>query len=128
MGLQSPRRSSQPERARSSAGRATDRIRGTKQKAPGLRRGPLLTHWAKLAYRAAAVTAAASLLTLTLAPPPGAPVPGSPGETTLTHSEFLSLKYEVSLALRSASRLFCCVPAAAVVNPGSSKITHEPRS
>src|SRR6185503_2151603 len=28
----------------------------------------------------------------------------------------------------SASRLSCGVPEAAVVNPGSSKITHEPRS
>src|SRR5207237_352381 len=35
---------------------------------------------------------------------------------------------EVALALRSASRLLCSVPDAAVVNPGSSKITHEPRS
>ena len=51
-----------------------------------------------------------------------------PLETTLTQSESLSLKYEVSLALRSASRLLCSVPEAAVVNPGSSKITHEPAS
>ena len=51
-----------------------------------------------------------------------------PLETTLTQSASLSLKYEVSLALRSASRLSCAVPDAAVVNPGSSKITHEPRS
>src|SRR5206468_13098647 len=36
--------------------------------------------------------------------------------------------YEVALALRSASRLLCSVPDAAVVNPGSSKITHEPLS
>jgi len=49
-------------------------------------------------------------------------------ETTLTHSASLSLKYEVSLALRNASRLLCSVPEAAVVNPGSSKITHEPAS
>ena len=35
---------------------------------------------------------------------PRAPLPL---ETTLTHSASLSLKYEVSLALRSASRLFC---------------------
>ena len=49
-------------------------------------------------------------------------------ETTLTQSAALSLKYEVSLALRSASRLSCGIPEAAVVNPGSSKITHEPRS
>src|SRR6476660_7354050 len=67
-------------------------------------------------------------LTWRLVPPPGAPLPLSPLETTLTQSASLSLKYEVSLALRSASRLFCCVPEAAVVNPGSSKITHEPRS
>ena len=46
----------------------------------------------------------------------------------MTHSEFLSLKYEVSLAWRSASRLFCGVPEAAVVNPGSWKITQEPFS
>ena len=49
-------------------------------------------------------------------------------ETNLTQSESLPLKYEVSLALRSASRLSCDVPEAAVVNPGSSKITQEPRS
>ena len=30
--------------------------------------------------------------------------------------------------MRSASRLSCAVPEAAVVNPGSSKITHEPAS
>jgi hypothetical protein len=35
---------------------------------------------------------------------------------------------EVSLALRSASRLLCSVPEAAAVNPGNSKITHEPAS
>ena len=49
-------------------------------------------------------------------------------ETILTQSESLPLKYEVSVALRSASRLSCGAPEAAVVNPGSSKITHEPRS
>ena len=49
-------------------------------------------------------------------------------ETTLIQSASLSLKYEVSLALRNASRLSCGAPEAAVVNPGSSKITHEPRS
>jgi hypothetical protein len=58
----------------------------------------------------------------------GAPVPGSPLETTFTQSASLSLKYEVSLALRSASKLLCCVPDAAVVNPGSWKMTQEPRS
>ena len=47
-------------------------------------------------------------------------------ETTLTQSASLPLKYEVALAWRSASRLSCGVPEAAVVNPGSSKITHEP--
>src|SRR4029450_7360774 len=67
-------------------------------------------------------------LTWRLVPPPGAPLPGSPSETTLTQSASLSLKYEVALALRSASRLSCGAPEAAVVNPGSSKITHEPRS
>ena len=52
----------------------------------------------------------------------------------MTQSSPLSLKYEVSLALRSASklfcsaRLFCGVPEAAAVNPGRSKITHEPFS
>ena len=59
--------------------------------------------------------------------PPGAAAAG-PGETSLTQSESLSLKYEVVLALRSASRLLCCAPEAAVVNPGSWKITHEPLS
>ena len=49
-------------------------------------------------------------------------------ETTLTQSASLFLKYEVSLALRSASRLLCSVPDAAVVKSGSSKITHEPAS
>jgi len=34
----------------------------------------------------------------------------------------------VTLAVRSASRLSCGAPEAAVVNPGSSKITHEPRA
>ena len=52
----------------------------------------------------------------------------SPLETTLTQSASLPLKYEVSVALRSASRLSCGAPEAAVVNPGSSKITHEPAS
>jgi hypothetical protein len=56
---------------------------------------------------------------------PRAPLPL---ETTLTHSTSLSLKYEVSLACRSAARLFCCVPEAAVVNPGSWKITYMPLS
>jgi hypothetical protein len=55
-------------------------------------------------------------------------LPGSPAETNLTQSESLSLKYEVSLALRSASRLSCDAPEAAVLNPGSSKITQEPLS
>src|SRR5215813_10820768 len=71
-------------------------------------------------------------LTWRLVPPPGPPPMGPraplPLETTLTQSASLSLKYEVSLALRSASRLFCGVPEAAVVNPGSSKISHEPAS
>src|SRR5215510_11376104 len=71
-------------------------------------------------------------LTWRLVPPPGPPPIGPraplPLETTLTQSASLSLKYEVSLALRSASRLFCGAPEAAVVNPGSSKITHEPLS
>ena len=51
-----------------------------------------------------------------------------PLETTLTQSASLSLKYDVSVAWRSASKLLCSVPEAAVVNPGSSKITHEPAS
>ena len=55
-------------------------------------------------------------------------MPASPLETTLTQSASLSLKYEVALVLRRASRLLCSVPEAAVVNPGSSKITHEPAS
>ena len=56
---------------------------------------------------------------------PRAPLPF---ETTLTHKASVPLKYEVALAARSASRLLCSVPEAAVVNPGSSKITHEPAS
>ena len=56
---------------------------------------------------------------------PRAPLPL---ETIFTHSASLPLKYEVSLALRSASRLLCSVPEAAVVNPGRSKTTHEPAS
>jgi len=55
-------------------------------------------------------------------------LPASPLETTLTQSASVSLKYEVSLALRSASRVSCGAPAAAVVNPGSWKMTQEPRS
>ena len=55
-------------------------------------------------------------------------MPGSPGETSLTKSELGPLKYDVSVAARSASRLVCAVPEAAVVNPGNSKITHEPLS
>ena len=46
----------------------------------------------------------------------------------MTQSESGPLKYEVALALRNASRPSCGVPEAAVVNPGSSKITHEPLS
>ena len=49
-------------------------------------------------------------------------------ETSLTHSEPLSLKYDVALALRSASRLVCASPVAALEYPGNSKITHEPLS
>ncbi len=64
------------------------------KKAPGLRRGLLFIQQGS-AYR----------LTWTVVPPPGAPLPGSPGETNLTQSELLALKYEVSLAWRSASRL-----------------------
>src|SRR5579884_2809854 len=55
-------------------------------------------------------------LTWRLVPPPGPPPMGPraplPLETTLTQSASLSLKYEVSLALRSASRLFCGAPEA----------------
>ena len=93
-----------------------------KKKAPGLGPGALLALQQASAYR----------LTCRLVPPPGPPPMGPPAplplETTLTQSASLSLKYEVSLALRSASRLLCSVPEAAVVNPGSSKITHEPAS
>ena len=39
---------------------------------------------------------------------------GSAGTTSLTQRASLSLKYEVSLALRNASRLSCFVPEAAV--------------
>ena len=49
-------------------------------------------------------------------------------ETTFTQRASLSLKYEVSLDLRNASRLLCSVPDATVVNPGSWKMTQEPRS
>jgi hypothetical protein len=54
---------------------------GTKQKAPGLRQGLMLKQQGS-AYR----------LTWRLVPPPGAPVPLSPLETTLTQSSPLSLK------------------------------------
>src|SRR5215510_12173652 len=71
-------------------------------------------------------------LTWRLVPPPGPPPIGPraplPLETTFTHSASLPLKYDVSVAVRSASRLLRSVPDAAVVNPGSSKITHEPAS
>jgi hypothetical protein len=60
-------------------------------------------------------------LTWTLVPPPGAPLPASPPETTFTQSASEPLKYEVSLAARSASRLVCCVPDAAVVNPAAGR-------
>ena len=66
-------------------------------------------------------------LTCTVVPPPRPMGPLS-GETTLTHRVSPSLKYDVSLALRNASRLVCGVPEAAVVKPGSWKITHEPLS
>src|SRR5205085_2517987 len=83
------------------------------EKSPRPAPGLFLSQLGQLTYRAATAAGAASLLTVMLAPPPGAPLPGSPGETTFTQSSPLSLKYEVSLALRSASRLFCCVPEAA---------------
>ena len=47
-----------------------------------------------------------ALRTWTVVPVLGAPVRGSPFETTFTHSASLSLKYEVSVDLRRASRLF----------------------
>src|SRR3984885_6736571 len=92
---------------------------GTKQKAPGLRRGSCSKQQGS-AYR----------LTWTLVPPAPGPAPWAPSpvETTLTQSASLSLKYEVALALRSASRLSCGAPEAGGVNPGSSRITHEPAS
>ena len=70
-------------------------------------------------------------LTSTLVPPANGlllPPGGGPFETTLTQSASLPLKYAVSLARRSASRLFSCLPEAAVVNPGSSNMTQEPLS
>src|SRR5688572_28267575 len=67
-------------------------------------------------------------LTRRLVPPPGAPLPASPGETSLTQSESWPLKYKEAVAWRNASRLLCAVPEATVVNPGSSRITHEPAS
>jgi hypothetical protein len=64
------------------------------KRAPGLHRGLLFIRQDS-AYR----------LTWRLVPPPGAPLPRSPPETTLTQSASLSLKYEVALAVRSAARL-----------------------
>ena len=74
--------------------RAPDLQIAVQKGAPGLRRGLLLVQQGA-AYR----------LTWRLVPPPGAPLPASPLETSLTQSEFSPLKYEVSLAVRSASRL-----------------------
>jgi hypothetical protein len=93
--------------------------RGTKQKPPACAGGPCSKQQGS-AYR----------LTWTLVPPAPGPAPWAPSpvETTLTQSASLSLKYEVSLDMRSASRLFCCVPEAAVVNPGSWKMTQDPLS
>src|SRR5690606_6714395 len=79
------------------------------------------------------------LLTSILVAPPGPPDPGPPGPsgiaepaasatTSLTQRASSSRKYDVSLASRSASTLFCSTPRAAVVNSGSSKITNEPCS
>src|SRR5690606_14552370 len=94
---------------------------GAQKKAPGSRPGALSLQRLET-YR----------LTWTLDPPPGPPPLGpsapTPFETTLTQSASLSLKYAVPVALRSASRLFTASPDAAVVKPGSSKITHEPAS
>src|SRR6185312_7328000 len=45
-----------------------------------------------------------------------------------TQRASLPLYQEVALDLRRASRLSSGVPEAAVVKPGSSKITHEPFS
>ena len=43
----------------------------------------------------------------------------------MTQRAFSPLKYEVSLALRKASRLSCFVPEAALAKPGSSNRTQE---
>ena len=48
--------------------------------------------------------------------------------TSLTHMLSPSWNQEVSFAWRKASMLPCSVPAAALVKPGSSNMTHEPSS
>src|SRR6187401_2436818 len=45
--------------------------------------------------------------------------------TSFTQTASAALKYEVSVALRRASRLSCCFPEAALAKPGSSNTTHE---
>src|SRR5499426_3682487 len=48
--------------------------------------------------------------------------------TSLTQRASPPLKYDVAFALRNASMLGCSVPEAALVKPGSSNRTHDPRS
>src|SRR6186713_2152691 len=50
---------------------------------------------------------------------------GAVGITSFTQTASGALKYEVSVALRRASRLSCCFPEAALAKPGSSNTTHE---
>src|SRR5262249_42972218 len=54
------------------------------------------------------------------------PMPlGAVGITSFTQTASGPLKYEVSVALRRASRLSCCFPEVALAKPGSSNTTHE---
>src|SRR5690606_19144274 len=67
-------------------------------------------------------------LTCRLSPAPGLLPRLYPVETIFTHSASSALNHERWLALRSASRLFSSVPAAAFEKPGSRNITHAPAS
>src|SRR6185436_7904524 len=86
------------------------------KKAPGLHRG-LRSVREKLTYRLTLILACETVGIIGRA--------GSWGTTSLTQRESLSLKYEVSLALRNASMLSCFVPEAALAKPGSSNMIHE---
>jgi hypothetical protein len=52
---------------------------------------------------------------------------GASVTTSLTQRAFSPLNQDVSLALRNAAMLPCCVPEAALVKPGSSNMTHDSR-